>query len=62
MKKPKKPPNLYRNLAQFVLFLSVLGCLLIESPNITWGGALVRLAIIVGAGFGIIKLEGGKAE
>ena len=62
MKKPKAPPDLIRNTVQFALFLSVLGCLLIESPSITWGEVLVRVAIIIGAGFGIIKLEGGKTE
>lgn len=62
MKKPKMPPGLFRNAVQFALFLLILGCLLIESPSITWGEVFVRVATIVGAGYGVMKLEGGKKE
>lgn len=58
MKAPKVPPGLKYQVAQFLLFLVVLGCILIESPDITWREVIVRIALMAGAGYGVIKLEG----
>ncbi len=62
MKKPKPPPNLFHNLVQFALFLVVLGCILIESPDITWGEVAIRGALILLAGYGFVKLEEGARQ
>lgn len=57
MKMPKPPPGLLANLAQFALFLVVLGYLLIESPNITWGQVVMRIVVMLLAGAGIMSIE-----
>ena len=57
MNRPKPAPGMMLNLAQLALFLMVLGCLLVESPDITWGEVAMRGALMLLAGYGFVKLE-----
>ena len=57
MNRPKPAPGVLLNLAQLALFLMVLGCLLVETLNITWGQVALRIVAILLAGYGFVKLE-----
>ena len=57
MNRPKPAPGMMLNLAQLALFLMVLGCLLVETPNITWGKVALRIVVMLLAGTGIMAIE-----